>query len=514
MLGDLVTYLKVDNRQFSSGLKKSSSSIKTFATGAKASLAGVTAAFAPLIAAAGAYLGVSKSLGAFKTQLESEKKLAAALEATGGAAGLSAQEIAAYASELQGMTNFGDEATLSVAAMVASFKTIKDDEFKRTLAVSQDLAAMLGKDLNESAKQVAKALADPVAGMGALAESGVVFTEAEREVIKAMQEAGDTAAAQQAILSKLEGQYGGSAAALADPWTQFTNVVADFAEMLGSVVSPSIAVVSTFLAELGNSVTSNAGYWRELGISIATWTIEAVAMLSQIGSIVQIQAMQWILSITQIVEETKHAFTSMIPAYVQWFSDNWQDLFFTMGDYALTIFVNLGENLRTIWRAVLDFFSGNPINLDFKPLLEGAKSAISDLPDIPDRVATEFEKTLQEDINTLQAGTAAAMQETRDSLTASLNKFMDVTANVPETFSEMTDSASNLGESKAKGPQFAGAQLAGSADAFSTIVQAMGRRNDPQVKAIDKVEKAIVNKVGKPLERLVNKQPAVIESLG
>ena len=82
-----------------------------------------------------------------------------------------------------------------------------------------------------------------------------------------------------------------------------------------------------------------------------------------------------------------------------WAGSNWKNILFTMLDYGLTIFINLGENIRTlfetIWNWVKSGFTG-ALDLkkeDFKGLTEGARSAISDMPKI---FETELAKTTPE----------------------------------------------------------------------------------------------------------------------
>lgn len=110
-----------------------------------------------------------------------------------------------------------DDDIKGVQALLATFKSASKDvsTFNRATALAFDLqAAGFGSAAN-NAKQLGKALEDPTKGMTALAKSGVTFTKAEKEKIKALQESGDLLAAQEVILKAVEGQVGGTAAATA-----------------------------------------------------------------------------------------------------------------------------------------------------------------------------------------------------------------------------------------------------------------------------------------------------------
>lgn len=207
---------------------------KAVGVGLLGGLGVVTASFAGLAAA------FSDSLDLARTQQDAEAQLAAVLESTGGAAGLTAKEIEGMASELQGVTNFADESIISGQNLLLTFTGIGKDVFPRATETMLDMAQALGTDAKGSAIQLGKALNDPIAGIGALSRVGVSFTEEQREMIKGMVEAGDTAGAQGVILDELAKEFGGSARALADPADQLKNAWNGFKETVGGAVLPII----------------------------------------------------------------------------------------------------------------------------------------------------------------------------------------------------------------------------------------------------------------------------------
>lgn len=292
-IGDLVVRIGADRTGLTKGLHAGRNELRGFARdynriasdmesksrrgGGLAGLLGMSAGGA--LGALGGYFSgraiigqIQNTLELYETQIQAEKKLAAVLRATGGAAGLTANEIKAYAGELQGLTNFGDEATIGAAAVLATFKEVKGDQFKEGLALIQDMAAVMGKDLQSGAVQLGKALNDPIRGVSALAEVGVSFTQTQRDMIRSLQESGDMMGAQAVILRELESEFGGAAAAMADPVTQAKNAIGDLGETVGGMLAPYVKAAAEDLTKLVNATNS--------GISSTSGLTAAIGLLA------------------------------------------------------------------------------------------------------------------------------------------------------------------------------------------------------------------------------------------
>jgi hypothetical protein len=209
-------------------------------------------------------------IDAYATQERAEAKLAGVLKATGQAAGYNARQLEAMASSLQSVTTFGDEAILNLQSVLLTFKSIQGEALERTTELALDLSAAFDQDLKSSALQLGKALEDPTIGLTALRRVGVSFTQAQTDMIKAMVEAGDVAAAQAEILDTLEEQVGGVARTMAETKTggleQLNNIVGDLRENFGFLVleaiDPAIEAFTT-LAEKANDLFSNLRQRRE-----------------------------------------------------------------------------------------------------------------------------------------------------------------------------------------------------------------------------------------------------------
>lgn len=237
-----------------------------------ASLAGVANIAKRVAASIGiigaAAIAVSKKLvDAYQADEQAGAKLSATLRATGYAAGFTTNELKKYAAELQKTVGIGDEVSISMMGILASFKNIRGDTFKQATQAIIDMAANLGKagkgsaDVEAAVIQVGKALNDPIKGMAALGRVGIQFTEQQKKQITALQESGDLQAAQAIILRELQNEFGGVARAMYEADSglkRLSNSWGDFQEALGKALVENIKLkgsldgVSRTLEELVN----------------------------------------------------------------------------------------------------------------------------------------------------------------------------------------------------------------------------------------------------------------------
>ena len=175
-----------------------------------------------------------------RNTIESESALAqlnATIKSTGGAAGLSSDQMVAMAQGLQKVTTFGDDAIISMQSQLLTFTKIGGDVVPRATEAILDLATKMGGDLKGAAVQVGKALNDPIKGVSMLGKSGVQFSEDQQQMITALVETGRLAEAQTVILAELETQFGGSAKAARDTFggavTALQNAFGDLLEGSG-----------------------------------------------------------------------------------------------------------------------------------------------------------------------------------------------------------------------------------------------------------------------------------------
>ncbi|HEX72457.1 MAG TPA: hypothetical protein ENN65_03985, partial [Candidatus Hydrogenedentes bacterium] len=182
-------------------------------------VAGTLKSVAGLAAAAGAALGTAFSLsGAVSEARDFETsmfRIDAIIRATGGAAGKSAEQLREQARQIAFSTLESTKGVMQAQQTLLTFRKIQGDVFDRTLHAAADMTAALGGDLNSATIQLARALEDPAEGLNSLSRSLKIFTPEQKEMVKGMVEAGDTARAHDFILSQLEARYGGTAVAAA-----------------------------------------------------------------------------------------------------------------------------------------------------------------------------------------------------------------------------------------------------------------------------------------------------------
>lgn len=254
-------------------------------------ISGIHPAAALAVAALGRLkAGIVETIAVFSQQERADRRLRAAFE-TNGSPGVSIRQVEAFASRQQSRTNFGDEQTLNAAATLATFNNIRGDAFLGTLGAAQDASAFRGEDLEAMVLKFGKALNDPASKLGELAESGIAFSTAEVEAIKAIQKRGDLEAAQAKVLEKLNATFGGAAEKLAEPTDKLRNAFGDVLEMVGAFFKPIMdEFANAFLpvvSALGDADLRRAV--NELGKAIAPLVVsfaKVVAFGPVLGTVV------------------------------------------------------------------------------------------------------------------------------------------------------------------------------------------------------------------------------------
>jgi hypothetical protein len=232
--------LSLNDKQFMTGLRKASSSMKRFGNSMQKTGKNLSRNLTLPILAFGA-----ASVKAFDKQQKALAQVESGLISTGNAAGFTSDQLQKMASNLQAKTIFGDEVILKDAtAQLLTFTNISGEQFARTQEAALDLATRLDGDLKSASIQLGKALNDPVANLSALSRSGIQFSEEQKATIKSLAETNRLADAQTLILDELNKQYGGSAEAAAQAGIggiqQLQNSLGDLAEEFGKIISDNI----------------------------------------------------------------------------------------------------------------------------------------------------------------------------------------------------------------------------------------------------------------------------------
>lgn len=237
---------------------------------------------------AAAFAGGAFFQSVIANTIESEDALAqlnATIKSTGGAAGLSSDELVAMAQGLQQVTTFGDDAIISMQSQLLTFTKIGKEAVPAATEAILDLATKMGGDLKGAAVQVGKALNDPVQGITALSKVGVSFTDSQKEVIKALVETGDVAGAQKIILAELAVEFGGSARAARDTFggalTSLQNSLGDLLEGSGGNLNDAKTAVEDLNKAISDPAVKDAFATITAGIlSVATAAANALPALT------------------------------------------------------------------------------------------------------------------------------------------------------------------------------------------------------------------------------------------
>lgn len=227
-------------------LQKTTQELNQGMSGAIQGLTGMSVSSFGVVGAVTALAGGLKY--AIDQAAEAERGMAqteAVIRSTGGAAGLTAQEIADMAGALSQSSTFSDDAVQKGQNLLLTFTGIGREVFPMATQAMLDMATAMGTDASSGAIQLGKALNDPTAGIAALSRVGVVFTSEQKNLIKSLQDTGDMAGAQKVILAELNKEFGGSAAAAVDTYsgqlTLLKNNFDNLAEAVGGEFIPVLA---------------------------------------------------------------------------------------------------------------------------------------------------------------------------------------------------------------------------------------------------------------------------------
>lgn len=313
VIGDAYIEVKADTDKFT---KDVHSNVGTVAKQAAGLIAGAFAAVQVKD-----FLGdaIAEGREALKVQRQTE----AVLKSTGGQANVTSDQIGALAQRLSGLAGVDDELIQSSENVLLTFTKVRNeagagnDIFNQTTQAALDMSAALGTDLQGATLQLGKALNDPVKGITALSRAGVSFTKQQKDQIKALVESGHTLQAQKLILAEFNTEFGGAAAAAADPLQKLGVVVGNLKERVGLALLPVITQAADLLSKYLPTALDLAGkgfdYVARVAGDLYVKAQPVVDVIQQIGDIFRRvfagedvpDASGWVGTVTQIAEAAK-----------------------------------------------------------------------------------------------------------------------------------------------------------------------------------------------------------------
>lgn len=221
----------------------------SIATGGGAAAAGLTAA----VMAAKKFIGTLKEANeAYKVQEKAEKALAKAAENNPYLNRESVQRLKEYASELQNISNYGDEGTIDIMAQLASTGRT-EAEIMKIMGAAADYAAAKHIDL----KTAAETLNSTYSGMaGTMGRQIADIKDLTDEQLKNGE-----------AIDLIASKYKGFAAEAADSGIQAKNTFGDFMESLGKLANPAFEALGQKAKEFWKDMT---GYMENFNDALET----------------------------------------------------------------------------------------------------------------------------------------------------------------------------------------------------------------------------------------------------
>jgi len=193
---------------------------------------------------------------------EASALLGNVIKTTGANAWTTQAHLEGIAQALQRTTKYGDETIESMQTVLLGFRNITGKEFDQATTSVLDMATVMKMDLTSAAQAVGKALDNPAQGLDSLSRQGFKFTDQEKAMMKAMQEAGNISGAQKIILDELAKTYGGASEAAGalsvNLKERLGNAVNDVSEEMGRATSRNLAPFREYWLKIALAVGAAA----------------------------------------------------------------------------------------------------------------------------------------------------------------------------------------------------------------------------------------------------------------
>lgn len=233
--------------------QRSTRATKTFSVGVGSILKGAAIGAGITAAVTGVTAALRAGISEFSEMTKVSAQTQAALKSTGGVANVTAKDIDRLAGSISQMSGIDDEAIAGAENLLLTFKNVRNEVgqgnrvFDRATKAATDLSVAGFGSLDSTAKQLGKALNDPLRGITALSRAGVTFSRGQVKQIKGLVASNKLLEAQRIILKEVESQVGGSAKALGDTLpgqlNRLRNSLRDTAGDLVGAVAPAFTEV-------------------------------------------------------------------------------------------------------------------------------------------------------------------------------------------------------------------------------------------------------------------------------
>jgi hypothetical protein len=228
-------------------------------------------------------LGASALRAAEDAQVADRRlaNVAESMNLFGTQTGAVTRRLTEFADATMKQTAIDDEVIKATQAKLLTFKNlaatadVMGGAMDRATLAAIDLAAAGFGSAETNATQLGKALQDPIKGITALARAGVTFTEQEKAKIKTLVQSGKMLEAQDMILSAIETQVGGTAAATATGAAKMAVAFGEMQESIGNALLPILEKLVPLITGLFDFIAKNsvvvsvlAGIFGALAVAI------------------------------------------------------------------------------------------------------------------------------------------------------------------------------------------------------------------------------------------------------
>lgn len=210
--------------------------------------------------------------------------LAAALKATGNAAGFSLERLNQMAGQLESVTGIAAGELNQAQKVLTGFTNIVGENYAKALKSAADYSAYTGQSMVASAELMGRALNIPSVGMASLSKQGFKFTEDQINLARSLEETGRVAEAQKLVFDELELTYGGAAEAarntLGGAMSALKNTINSLMTGEGGSVDGLTRAINDMTNTLANDQTRSAFQTLMKWMAeLATMTIQLTANL-------------------------------------------------------------------------------------------------------------------------------------------------------------------------------------------------------------------------------------------
>lgn len=220
--------------------EKSNKSLSDTLKGIKSSTAAATAGYvAAGVAIKKTVDALNDCEAAYKVQLKAETALANAAKNNPYLNNESVYNLRAFASELQSMSEIGDEQSLQVMAQLAAMGRT-EEQIQAIMKAAADMSAVTGNSIQNIAVQLNKTYSGLSGELGEANSAIRALSKEELEAGKAID-----------IIAQ---QYNGSAAAMADNTVQLANAWGDFKENIGRNWAEKTSPIKKFFTDTLNDI--------------------------------------------------------------------------------------------------------------------------------------------------------------------------------------------------------------------------------------------------------------------